>query len=132
MKKLYSGTKSIIDDILIWSSIIATVLVYFECVCSMFLKYCVSFRQDKCHFLIDRVVYVGHDLLANGNCPAQSKFDIIKDWETPTTGSSLHFFVGLVMFCHQYAPYLEMCIKLLRRLLKPYFRDIINNISLYY
>ena len=30
--KLYSGTKSINDDIIIWSSTIATVLVYFECV----------------------------------------------------------------------------------------------------
>ena len=68
--KLYSGTKSIIDDILFLSSTIATVLVYFECVCLVFQKYRVSFRQDKCHFLLDRVEYVGHDLFANGNCPA--------------------------------------------------------------
>ena len=63
-----------------------------------------------------------HDLLANGNCPAQSKFDMITDWETPTTGSSLHYFVGLVMFYNRYAPYLEMRIKPLRRLIKLYFR----------
>ena len=71
---------------------------------------------------MDRVEYVGHDLLANGNCPAQSKFDMIRDWETPTTGSGLHSFVGQVMFYHRYAPYLEMSVKPLRRLIKLYFR----------
>ena len=73
-------------------------------------------------FLLDRVEYVGHDLLADGNCPAQSKFDMIRDWEIPSTGSSLHSFVGLVMFYHRYAPYLEMRIEPLRRLIKLYLR----------
>ena len=34
--KLYSGTKSIIDDILIWSSNLPEILLYFECVCQVF------------------------------------------------------------------------------------------------
>ena len=127
--KLYSGTTSIIDNILIWSSTIATVLLYFEYVCLVFQKYRVSFRQNKCHYLMDRVEYVGHDLLAYGNCPAQSKFDIIKDWEIPTTGLSLHLFVGLVMFYHRYTPYLEMRIKPLRRLIKLYFRTNIPGMA---
>ena len=122
-KKLYCGTKSIIDDVLIWCSNIACILVYFECVCKVFRKFRVSFRQDKCHFLLDRVEYVGHDLLSNGNCPAKSKFNMIEDWSLPTTGTGLHSFVGLVMFYHRYAPYLEMRIKPLRVLIKKYFRS---------
>ena len=47
---------------------------------------------------------------------------MIKDWVLPTTGQSLHSFVGLVIFYHNYAPYLEMRIKLLRKLIKTYFR----------
>ena len=47
---------------------------------------------------------------------------MIRDWEIPSTGSSLYSFVGLVMFYHRYAPYLEMRIKPLRRLIKLYFR----------
>ena len=77
--RLYSGTKSIIDDVLIYCSNITCILIYFECVCRVFLKYRVSFRQDKCHFLLDRVEYAGNDLLAHGNCPTQSKFSIIDD-----------------------------------------------------
>jgi len=120
--KIYSGTKSIIDDVLIWCSDIPCILIYFECVCRVFQKYRVSFRQDKCHFLLDRVEYVGHDLLADGNCPAKSKFNMITDWALPTTGAGLHSFVGLVMFYHRYAPYLEMRVKPLRILIKQYFR----------
>ena len=74
-----SGTKSIIDGILILFIRIASVLVYFACICQIFQKYCVSFRQDKYYFLMDRVEYVGHGLNTNGNCPVKSKFDIITD-----------------------------------------------------
>ena len=127
--QLYSGTKSIIDDILIWSSSIGYIFIYFECVCRVFQKYRVSFRQDKCHFLLNRVEYVGHDLKADGNCPAKSKFDMINDWTLPQCGSTLHSFVGLVMFYHRYAPYLEMRIKPLRLLIKTYFRTAIPTMS---
>ena len=34
--KLNSGTCSIIDDILIWSSNISSILIYLECVCKVF------------------------------------------------------------------------------------------------
>ena len=48
---LYSGTKSIIDDMLICSNNIPAILVYFECVCKVFQKYRVSFRLDKYKYL---------------------------------------------------------------------------------
>ena len=77
--KLYCGTKLIIDDVLIWCSNIACIIVYFQCVCKVFKKFRVSFRQDKCQFFLNRVEYVGHDLLPDGNCPAKSKFNMIDD-----------------------------------------------------
>ena len=77
--RLYCGTKSIIDDVLIWLINITCILKYFDCACRVFQKYRVSFRQDKCHFLLDKVEYAGHDLLAHGNCPAQSKFNMINN-----------------------------------------------------
>ena len=98
--KISARTKTIIDDILIWSSNLEAILIYLECVCKVFQKYRVSFRLDKCRFLMDRVEYVGHDLTSVGNCPAKSKFDLIKDWEIPISGSSLHSFIGLVVFYH--------------------------------
>ena len=99
------------------------VMVYFECICEISLKYRVSFRLDKCEFLRSRVEYVGHDILCQENCPAQSKFDMVNDWPLPELGQSLTSFIGLVNFYHKYAPYMEMCLKLLRKLVKAYYRN---------
>ena len=123
--KLKSGTHSIIDNFLIWSSNIRAILIYLECVCKVFQKYRASLRLDKCDFLKKRVEF-GYDLLADGNCPAASKFNMINDWILPATEQSLHSVVGLVIFYNKYAPYLEMHIKPLRKLLKTYFRKNIS------
>ena len=69
----------IIDDILLLSNHIPTLLHYFYCVVQVFTKFRLSFKLSKCDFLKDRVVYVGHDLTTNGNCPAASKFSLLQD-----------------------------------------------------
>ena len=96
--------------------------MYFECVCQVFLKYRVSFRLDKCEFMMPRVEYVGHDILNNGNSSALSKFKMIDDWPLPRNGQSLFSFIGLVNFYHRYAPYMELRLKPLRKLVKAHYR----------
>ncbi len=120
--KLFYGSRAIIDDILLWTSNLCLTIVYFRCVCMVFQKYRVSFKLKKCEFLKDRTEYVGYDVLSSGNSPAQSKFDMINDWPMPTTGQSLHSFIGLVNFYHRFAPYLEIRLKPLRQLCKKYYR----------
>ena len=61
-KKLYNEIKSIINNVLIWSSNITSILVYFEYIYRVFQKYRVSSRQHKFHFLLDQVEYAGHAL----------------------------------------------------------------------
>ena len=78
--RLIFSSKTIIDDILLWCSHTDALLLLMECVCKVFRKYRVSFRLKKCDFLKDRVEYVGHDITNEGNCPAQSKFNLINDW----------------------------------------------------
>ena len=116
--KLVWGSKTIIDDILLWCEEQGLVMILFTCVCKVFLKYRVSFRLDKCEFLRKRVEYVGHDILRHGNAPAQSKFNLLNDWNLPDSGQSLFSFIGLVNFYHRYAPYMEMKLKPLRILVK--------------
>ena len=122
-EKVVHGSRSIIDDILLWCNIQSLLIVLLECVCEIFLKYRVSFRLDKCEFFMDRVEYVGHDITAEGNCPAKSKFNLVEDWKLPDSGESLHSFIGLINFYHRYIPYFEMKIKPLRRLEKVYRRS---------
>ena len=42
-------------------------------------KYWVSFCLYKCEFIKICVEYVGHNTMQDGNAPAQSKYNIIKD-----------------------------------------------------
>ena len=65
--------------------------------------------------------FVGHDLTPDGNYPAARKFDMINDWALYFTGQGLQSFIGLIIFYHKYAQYLEIRIKPLHQLLKQYF-----------
>ena len=82
----------IVDDIILFSNHISTLLHYFSCVAQVFTKNRLSFKLSKCDFLKDRVEYVGHDLTANGNCPAAQA------WPLLPHGISLLSFIGLCCF----------------------------------
>ena len=129
LKKIVSGSRTIIDDIILYCSNKPLIILYFECVCIIFKKYRVSFRLDKCEILKDRVEYVGVDIMKDGNSPAQSKFKMIDDWELPKSGQALFSFIGLINFYHRYAPYFEMRLKPLRNLCKRFYRKEIPQMA---
>ena len=54
---------------------------------------------------------------------------MIDDWKIPERGESLFSFIGLINFYHRYAPYMEIRLKPLRKLLKPYYRRTIPMIA---
>jgi hypothetical protein len=92
----HKGCRVIIDDILLFSSDLPTLLNYLDCICQIFIKYQASLKLPKCDFLKRRFEYVGHDITADGNCPAESKFDLISDWKLPPSNGQ-----GLRSFVHQ-------------------------------
>ena len=128
-KRIVIGSKIIIDDILLYSTHHSLLLLYLDCICKTFQKFRCSFQLKKCEFLKQRVEYVGHDLTSAGNCPAQSKFDMINDWPIPTGGQSLHSFIGLLNFYHKYIPYMELRLKPLRLLERTYRRKQIPQMA---
>ena len=75
---IFCDSKTIIDDTLIFSNHIPTLLHYFSCVAQVFTKYRFSFKLSKCDFFLSRIEYGGHDLIADGNCLVQSKFVLIR------------------------------------------------------
>ena len=72
--------KIIINNILLFSNHIPTLLHYFSCIATAFTKYRLSFKLSKCDLFKSRVEFVGQDLTAGGNCLVQSKFNLIKEW----------------------------------------------------
>ena len=87
-RKLILGSKTSINNILLWCDVQECSIISFEYVCKVFQKYRVSFRLDKCEFLKSRVECVVHDILRKYSSPAQSQCNLIRDWKLPTTGQS--------------------------------------------
>ena len=77
--KIAHRSKIVIDDILLYSTNMYTLLRYFICVTRVFVYYRLSFKLSECKFFSLRVEYLGNDLAAQGNCPAQSKFNLLTD-----------------------------------------------------
>ena len=82
-----------------------------------------SFNPKKCEFFKKRIEWIGHDIITRGNCPDQSKFNMLTDWPQPTTGESLSSFNGLVTFYSKYIPWFETDIQPLRALQRKYHRQ---------
>ena len=114
--KNFSGIKVIIDNIFTWSTNFELILIYFKCVRTVFKSYHVSFRFDKCEFPKDLVEYVGHNLTPTGNFQEKSKFNVTNDWKLLISSQFLHYFISLIHFYRNYAPYFKVCIKHLRKL----------------
>ena len=105
---LVSGSRTIIDEIILFCGNLDAILIELECVCKYFLKYRFSFRLDRCDFLETRVKYVCHEIIKAVNFPALLKFDPINNCILPFTGQSLFCFIVPVNFYHIYAPYFEI------------------------
>ena len=71
-----TGSRTIIDDIFLWSTTIPTVLLLYECVCRVCIKYRLSLKIKRCQLFKDRFEHVGRDILTEVNTTAQSKYDI--------------------------------------------------------
>ena len=62
-----SGSRTIIDDVLMWYNVSTTLLLLFECVNQVFLKYRMSIKIAKCKMFSERFEYVGRDILQARN-----------------------------------------------------------------
>jgi hypothetical protein len=119
---LVANIRMMIDNILNWCTNPDALVDLFEYICIVFLKYRKSFRLDTCIFFKERFEYVGHDITSAGNCPAQSKFDMIQNWPRPTTAKSLLSCISLRSFYQCYAPWFEVGVQEMRRMVRTYSR----------
>ena len=119
------GSRIVIDDILLYSTNIHTLIRYFSCVARVFVRYRLSFKLSKCKFFNPRVEYLGYDLTSQGNCPAQSKFDLVKEWTLPEHGTPLLSFIGLCTLYACFSPWFEINLKPLRKFQRLHHRKVI-------
>ena len=96
------GTKNISDDVLIWGSTKEEAIERLEKVLTSFDKYGLKINKSKCLFLVEKLVYSGYTLSADGISPDEHKVQAVKDCKTPTTVSEVRSFLGIVNFCKQF------------------------------
>ena len=109
--KVVHSSRIVIDDILLYSTNVFTLLRYFSCVVRVFVRYMLYFKLSKCKFFSPRVGYLGCDLTSGENCPAKSKFDLFTDWTLPNHGIPLSSFIGLCAFYSCFSPWFEINLK---------------------
>ena len=110
------GDRQVVDDILLYCNDPYVLILFFDCVCAIFVKYRISFNPSKCEFFLKRLEWIGHDMLIDGNAPASGKYDSIREWPLPTNGESLGSFTGLITFYGRFIPWHEIHIQPLRSL----------------
>ena len=117
------GNEQIIDDGTCFSFDPWLCLRWFRCLCEVYVKYRLSFNLKKCDFFLSRFEWLGNDIRTNGNSPAISKFDLIRDWTLPRTGVSLSSLVGLAGFYNRFIPHFEEHVHELRTLSRVFHRQ---------
>ena len=99
---LICNDKIIIDDCLLYSIHVPSLLHYLSCVVQVITKYRLSFKLTKCDFFKLRVDFIGHDLTAYGNCPTESKFDLRQHWSLSLNAIFLLSYIDICGFYSRY------------------------------
>ncbi len=80
-----TDTKIIVIDIDSWAKGLEFAIAYLECQLKVCQAYWLSFNLRKSHIFLSHFEFIGIDVCADGNCPAQSKHTLIKTWPAPKT-----------------------------------------------
>ena len=113
-----TNTNLIVDDCFSWALDLPTALLYMECQLRVCQSQNLSLNLRKCHFFPSRLEFVGTDVSADGNRPAQSKHSLVSTWPYPTLVRDVSSFIGFANFYCLFIPNFELRIVPLRDICK--------------
>ena len=113
-----TNTNIIVDDILSWAKTLMSALLYMECQLRVAQSQRLSLSLKKSKLFPQRFEFVGVDVCADGNRPAQSKHQLLQHWPTPTIVRDVAKFVGFLQFYSRFIPHFEVRISAFRELMK--------------
>ena len=90
------------DDILIVSETPAEHFTKLDLVFSRLAKAGLKVKLEKCNFLQDKVIYLGHQIDSNGLRTVKSKVDAVQNFPTPDSTDKLRSFLGLTGYYRQF------------------------------
>ncbi len=59
-------------------------------------------KLEKCHFLQEKVIYLGHQIDSQGLRTVQSKVDVVKQFPKPTSVEKVRSFLGLTGYYRKF------------------------------
>ncbi len=92
------NTNIIVDDIVSWAKTPSYAMMYMECQLKVCQSQNLSLSLKKSHIFPKRFESVGIDVCPEGNRPAMSKHQLIKQWPTPIVVCNVAKFVGFMQF----------------------------------
>ena len=93
-----------IDDIVIFSKSIEEHLTHLKEVFRRLRDANVKLISEKCSFVKQRIVYLGHFVTTEGIFPDPSKVEVVKNFPTPASLKELKSFLGLANY---YRPFIQ-------------------------
>lgn len=97
----------IVDDVILYARNVPTLIAYTLAMLEVFMEYRVTIKLCKTRFLPARAEFVGVDVMAQGNSPAQSKFEQVWGLQPPTSIADWRMLVGFFGFYCQWIPWYE-------------------------
>jgi hypothetical protein len=99
---LRKGVLVFIDDILIYSSDLATHLQLLRQVFTILTQHQLKIKRSKCKFLQPKLIYLGHEISAAGVCTDAKNISAVEKWPLPTNVKEVHRFLGLAGYYRKF------------------------------
>ncbi|CAL8102051.1 unnamed protein product [Calicophoron daubneyi] len=93
-----------IDDILVASN---SPEEHYQHLASLFQRlkeHNTSINADKCQLGVDKIIFLGHEITAQGIRPVESEVKIIREFPLPSSRTKLQQFLGLLNFYRRFIP----------------------------
>ncbi|GBG62761.1 hypothetical protein CBR_g32351 [Chara braunii] len=84
-----------LDDILIFSKTVEEHVAHLDKVLSLLRQHKFKINGEKCEFGRTRVLYLGHEISAEGLRPDDAKVASIRDWPRPQSVTKMRSFLGM-------------------------------------
>ncbi|GBG85477.1 hypothetical protein CBR_g40118 [Chara braunii] len=87
-----------LDDILIFSKTVEEHVAHLDKVLSLLRQHKFKINVEKCEFGRTRVLYLGHEISAEGLKPDDAKVANIRDWPPPQSVTEMRSFLGMTSY----------------------------------
>ncbi|GBG77111.1 hypothetical protein CBR_g23436 [Chara braunii] len=85
-----------LDDILIFCKTVGEHVAHLDKVLSLLRQHKFKINGEKCEFGRTRVLYLGHEISAEGLKPDDAKVASIRDWPRPQSVTEMRSFLGMI------------------------------------